>query len=34
MVFPNMIGLVLLFPKVKDELHRYLHAIRKHGPGK
>ncbi len=29
MVFPNMIGLVLLFPKVRDELRRYLTAIGK-----
>lgn len=28
MVFPNMIGLVFLFPKVKEELNRYLQAIR------
>lgn len=28
MVFPNMIGLLFLFPKVKHELHRYLQAIR------
>ena len=27
MVFPNMIGLFLLFPKVKQELNRYLKAI-------
>ncbi|MEL6637368.1 MAG: alanine:cation symporter family protein, partial [Bacteroidota bacterium] len=27
MVFPNMIGLYLLFPKVKEELNRYLAAI-------
>ena len=31
MVFPNMVGLILLFPKVKEELNRYLHAIRKYG---
>src|SRR5690606_21663776 len=30
MAFPNMIGLFLLFPKVKGELSRYLAAIRKH----
>lgn len=29
MVFPNMIGLILLFPKVRDELRRYLTAIGK-----
>lgn len=29
MVFPNMIGLVLLFPKVREELRRYLTAIGK-----
>ena len=28
LVFPNMIGLFILFPKVKEELHRYLKAIR------
>ncbi len=28
MVFPNMIGLFFLFPKVKEELNRYLHAIK------
>lgn len=28
MVFPNMIGLFFLFPKVKEELNRYLAAIR------
>lgn len=28
LVFPNMIGLLLLFPKVKDELKRYLQAIK------
>ncbi|MDB2702937.1 alanine:cation symporter family protein [Flavobacteriaceae bacterium] len=27
MVFPNMIGLFFLFPKVKEELNRYLKAI-------
>jgi alanine or glycine:cation symporter, AGCS family len=27
MVFPNMIGLFFLFPKVRDELSRYLKAI-------
>lgn len=29
MVFPNMIGLLFLFPKVKQELSRYLQAIGK-----
>ena len=28
MVFPNMIGLFFLFPKVKEELVRYLKAIK------
>lgn len=28
MVFPNMLGLFLLFPKVKQELAKYLEAIR------
>lgn len=28
MVFPNMIGLFFLFPKVKEELNKYLKAIR------
>lgn len=28
LVFPNMIGLLFLFPKVKEELNRYLGAIR------
>ena len=28
MVFPNMIGLFFLFPRVKEELNRYLQAIR------
>ncbi len=28
MVFPNMLGLFLLFPKVKEELDRYLLAIK------
>ena len=27
LVFPNFVGLFLLFPKVKDELNRYLEAI-------
>ncbi|MBX3293302.1 MAG: alanine:cation symporter family protein [Acidobacteria bacterium] len=29
MVFPNMIGLLFLFPKVREELNRYLSAISK-----
>ena len=29
MVFPNMIGLLFLFPRVKEELNRYLDAIRR-----
>ncbi len=28
MVFPNMIGLLFLFPKVKDELNKYLAAVK------
>ncbi|HET9747629.1 MAG TPA: alanine/glycine:cation symporter family protein [Chitinophagaceae bacterium] len=32
MVFPNMIGLLLLFPKVRDELNRYLNAIKEFKP--
>ncbi|MCP9770671.1 alanine:cation symporter family protein [Lacihabitans sp. LS3-19] len=28
LVFPNMIGLFFLFPKVKEELNRYLNAIK------
>ena len=28
MVFPNMLGLFFLFPKVKEELNRYLEAIK------
>jgi AGCS family alanine or glycine:cation symporter len=28
LVFPNMIGLLFLFPKVRDELSSYLEAIR------
>lgn len=28
LVFPNMIGLLILFPKVKSELNRYLAAIK------
>jgi len=26
LVFPNMIGLLILFPKVKEELNKYLKA--------
>jgi alanine or glycine:cation symporter, AGCS family len=29
LVFPNMVGLLLLFPKVREELKRYLNAIKK-----
>lgn len=29
LVFPNMIGLLFLFPKVREELKKYLNAIRK-----
>ena len=29
LVFPNMIGLLILFPKVKEELKKYLDAIKK-----
>lgn len=28
LVFPNMIGLLLLFPKVREELNKYLSAVR------
>jgi AGCS family alanine or glycine:cation symporter len=28
LVFPNMIGLLLLFPKVRNEMNRYMKAIR------
>ena len=28
MVFPNMIALFFLFPRVKEELNRYLDAIK------
>jgi AGCS family alanine or glycine:cation symporter len=28
LVFPNMVGLLLLFPKVREELKRYLDAIK------
>ena len=30
LVFPNMIGLFFLFPKVRDEMVRYIKAIREH----
>jgi len=30
MVFPNMIGLLFLFPRVREELKRYLDAIKKY----
>jgi AGCS family alanine or glycine:cation symporter len=29
LVFPNMVGLLILFPRVKDELKRYTKAINK-----
>ena len=29
MVFPNMVGLYLLFPTVKKELKKYMAAIKK-----
>lgn len=29
LVFPNMIGLLILFPKVKEELSKYINAIKK-----
>jgi AGCS family alanine or glycine:cation symporter len=28
LVFPNMIGLLILFPTVKEELNKYLEAIK------
>ena len=28
LVFPNMIGLLFLFPKVREELNKYLEAIK------
>ncbi len=34
LVFPNMIGLLLLYPKVKDELSNYLTAIGARSPSK
>jgi len=30
LVFPNMIGLLLLFPKVKEEMTKYLNAIKEY----
>ena len=27
LVFPNMIGLFILFPKVREELQKYINAI-------
>jgi AGCS family alanine or glycine:cation symporter len=32
LVFPNMVGLFFLFPKVREELNRYLKAIRDSKP--
>ena len=29
LIFPNMIGLFFLYPKVKEELTKYLKAINK-----
>jgi AGCS family alanine or glycine:cation symporter len=29
MVFPNMVGLYLLFPVVKEQLSKYLDAVKK-----
>lgn len=34
LVFPNMIGLLVLFPKVRSELKRYLDAIKDSTKGK
>ncbi len=31
LVFPNMIGLILLFPRVKEEMNRYMEAIKSIG---
>jgi len=31
LVFPNMIGLILLYPRVKEEMNRYLEGIRNMG---
>lgn len=28
LVFPNMLGLLILFPKVKNEIKKYMHAIK------
>ncbi|MCC9599352.1 alanine:cation symporter family protein [Stieleria sp. JC731] len=33
MVFPNMLGLFLLFPRVREELNRYLNACRESDAG-
>jgi AGCS family alanine or glycine:cation symporter len=33
MVFPNMIGLLFLFPRVKEEMNRYLKAIKEFKKG-
>jgi AGCS family alanine or glycine:cation symporter len=30
LVFPNMIGLMFLFPRVREELGKYLSAIKQH----
>jgi len=29
LVFPNMVGLLLLFPRVREELNRYVNLIKK-----
>ena len=34
MVFPNMIGLLFLFPRVREEMNRYLAAIRSYNSKK
>jgi AGCS family alanine or glycine:cation symporter len=31
LVFPNMIGLMILYPTVKEELTRYISAIKSKG---
>jgi len=28
LVFPNMVGLLLLFPRVREELNNYLSALK------
>ena len=33
LVFPNMIGLMILYPTVKEELTRYISAIKSKGDG-